>query len=58
MKIRPLHDRILVKRVEEQEVRRGGISHPRHREGKPRRARSSPSETARSPMTARRSRST
>ena len=25
MKIRPLHDRILVKRMEEQEVRRGGI---------------------------------
>ena len=28
MKIRPLHDRILVKRVEEQEVRRGGIIIP------------------------------
>ena len=25
MKIRPLHDRILVKRVEEQEVKKGGI---------------------------------
>ena len=28
MKIRPLHDRMLVKRVEEQETRRGGIIIP------------------------------
>jgi chaperonin GroES len=28
MKIRPLHDRILIKRVEEQETRRGGIIIP------------------------------
>ncbi|MBI4242178.1 MAG: co-chaperone GroES, partial [Candidatus Rokubacteria bacterium] len=28
MKIRPLHDRILVKRIEEEEERRGGIIIP------------------------------
>jgi chaperonin GroES len=28
MKIRPLHDRVLVERLEEQEVRRGGIIIP------------------------------
>jgi len=35
MKIRPLHDRILVKRVEEQEVRRGGIIIPDTTKEKP-----------------------
>ncbi|PYM35119.1 MAG: co-chaperone GroES [Candidatus Rokuibacteriota bacterium] len=35
MKIRPLHDRILVKRVEEQEVRRGGIIIPDSAKEKP-----------------------
>jgi chaperonin GroES len=35
MKIRPLHDRILVKRVEEQEVRRGGIIIPDTAKEKP-----------------------
>jgi chaperonin GroES len=35
MKIRPLHDRILVKRVEEQEVRAGGIVIPDTAKEKP-----------------------
>jgi chaperonin GroES len=35
MKIRPLHDRILVKRVEEQEVRPGGIVIPDTAKEKP-----------------------
>jgi chaperonin GroES len=35
MKIRPLHDRILVKRIEEQEVRRGGIIIPDTAKEKP-----------------------
>ncbi len=35
MKIRPLHDRVLVKRVEEQEVRRGGIIIPDTAKEKP-----------------------
>lgn len=35
MKIRPLHDRILVKRVEEQEVHRGGIIIPDTAKEKP-----------------------
>ena len=35
MKIRPLHDRVLVKRMEEQEVRRGGIIIPDTAKEKP-----------------------
>jgi chaperonin GroES len=35
MKIRPLHDRILVERVEEQEVRKGGIIIPDTAKEKP-----------------------
>jgi chaperonin GroES len=35
MKIRPLHDRILVERMEEQEVRRGGIIIPDTAKEKP-----------------------
>jgi chaperonin GroES len=35
MKIRPLHDRVLVKRLEEQEVRRGGIIIPDTAKEKP-----------------------
>jgi chaperonin GroES len=35
MKIRPLHDRILVKRLEEQEERRGGIIIPDSAKEKP-----------------------
>jgi chaperonin GroES len=35
MKIRPLHDRILVERLEEQEVRRGGIIIPDSAKEKP-----------------------
>ena len=35
MKIRPLHDRILVKRMEEEEVRRGGIIIPDTAKEKP-----------------------
>jgi chaperonin GroES len=35
MKIRPLHDRILVKRIEEQETRRGGIIIPDTAKEKP-----------------------
>jgi chaperonin GroES len=34
-KLRPLHDRILVKRVEEEEVRRGGIIIPDTAKEKP-----------------------
>ena len=35
MKIRPLHDRIMVERLEEQEVRRGGIIIPDTAKEKP-----------------------
>lgn len=35
MKIRPLHDRVLIKRVEEQEVHRGGIIIPDTAKEKP-----------------------
>ncbi len=35
MKIRPLHDRILVERIEEQEVKRGGIIIPDTAKEKP-----------------------
>ena len=35
MKIRPLHDRVLVKRIEEGEVRRGGIIIPDTAKEKP-----------------------
>jgi chaperonin GroES len=35
MKIRPLHDRVLVKRLEEQEVRKGGIIIPDTAKEKP-----------------------
>jgi len=35
MKIRPLHDRILVKRVEEQQVKKGGIIIPDTAKEKP-----------------------
>jgi len=35
MKIRPLHDRIIVKRIEEQEVKKGGIIIPDTAKEKP-----------------------
>jgi chaperonin GroES len=35
MKIRPLHDRIMVERIEEQEVRKGGIIIPDTAKEKP-----------------------
>ncbi len=35
MKIRPLHDRILVKRLEEQEIKKGGIIIPDTAKEKP-----------------------
>ena len=35
MKIRPMHDRVLVERLEEQEVRRGGIIIPDTAKEKP-----------------------
>ncbi len=38
MKINPLYDRVLVKRVEEQEVRRGGIIIPDTAKEKPQQA--------------------
>ena len=38
MKIRPLHDRILVKRMEEQEVKKGGIIIPDTAKEKPQEA--------------------
>ena len=41
MKIRPLHDRILVKREEEKEVKKGGIIIPDTAKEKPQEARSS-----------------
>ena len=53
MKIRPLHDRVLVKRVEERREDQGRHHHPRHRQGEAAaRARSSPSAPARSSTTA------
>ena len=53
MKIRPLHDRILVKRLEEAEQDRRRALHPRHRQGEAAwRPRSSPSATARCTRTA------
>jgi len=38
MKIRPLHDRILVERLEEQEIKRGGIIIPDTAKEKPQEA--------------------
>ena len=35
MKVRPMHDRLLVERIEEQEVRRGGIIIPDTAKDKP-----------------------
>ena len=35
MKIRPLHDRVLIERIEEQEVRKGGIIIPDTAKEKP-----------------------
>jgi len=39
MKIRPLHDRVLVERLEEQEVKKGGIIIPDTAKEKPQEAR-------------------
>ena len=47
MKIRPLHDRILVKREEEKEAKKGGIIIPDSAKEKPRKAQSSRWATAR-----------
>jgi len=58
MKIRPLHDRILVERLEEKEVKKGGIIIPDTPRRSRRKPRSSPLATARSGRTARRSPST
>ena len=52
MKIRPLHDRILVKRLEEQRRPRAASSSPTPRRRSRSRRRSSPSATARSTRTA------
>ena len=57
-KFTPLHDRILVRRVEEAETTRGGIIIPDQRKTNRRRAKSSPSAKARSTKTARFVRST
>jgi len=38
MKVKPLHDRVLLKRVEEQEVKRGGIIIPDTAKEKPQEA--------------------
>ena len=38
--IRPLHDRVIVKRVKEEEKTKGGHHHPRHRQGEADRGRS------------------
>jgi chaperonin GroES len=39
MAFTPLHDRVLVRRVEGDEKTKGGPDHPRHRQGKARRGR-------------------
>ena len=57
-KIRPLHDRILVKREEEGEEKIGGIIIPDSAKEKPQRARSSRWAPARSTTAASASRST
>ena len=54
--IRPLHDRVIIKRIEEQEQVRGGIIIPDTAKEKPQEGESSPSATARSRTTARMSR--
>jgi len=40
MKIRPLHDRVIVRRLEEQEKTKGGIIIPESAKERPQRARS------------------
>jgi len=34
MKFRPLHDRVVVKRIEQEGKSKGGIIHPRYGQGK------------------------
>ena len=58
MKIRPLHDRVIVKRLEEERKTAGGIVIPDTAPRSPIRAKSSPSAKARSTTTASSSRST
>ena len=58
MKIRPLQDRVIVKRVAEEEKSKGGIIIPDTAKEKPQEGRSSPWATARSPRTAPCARST
>ena len=57
-KFRPLHDRVVVRRIEAQEKTKGGIIIPDTAQEKPRRARSSPSARAAATRTASSSRST
>ena len=57
-KFTPLHDRILVRRVEEADTTRGGIIIPDSAKDKPRREKSSPPAKARSAKKARFVRST
>ncbi len=52
-KFTPLHDRILVRRVEEADTTRGGIIIPDSAKDKPRREKSSPPAKARSAKKAR-----
>jgi len=55
MKVHPLYDRVLLKRLEEQEVKRGGIIIPDTAKEKPRRPRSSRPARGGSTMRGRRS---
>ena len=57
-KLRPLHDRILVKRIDEKQAVKGGIIIPDTAKEKPQEGESSPSEPASSTITASGSRST
>ena len=52
MKLRPLHDRVIVKRLEEERKSAGGIVIPDTAAEKPVRAKSSPSAPARPTTTA------
>ena len=53
MKVRPLHDGCVVRRIEEKETARAGSSSPTPPRRSRRKAKSSPSATARSSRTAR-----
>jgi len=58
MKIRPLHDRVVVERLEEKEVKKGGIIIPDTAKEKPQEGKVIAVVTAKSPTRERRSPST